>query len=96
MLVSNMQNFPQLGYGDLHKAWTKWRKRFTDYLSAAGKDKDSNRTKLSILRHCMGDRGRAILEMLFPAEVPLEDAEGRGVREGVRDRFKGDGEAVRL
>lgn len=81
MLVK-MQKLPELGDGELHSEWKKWKLRFTDYLNAAGKDKETDAIKLSILRHCIGDRGRKILAMLFPEKDSSDDDDSDDEEDG--------------
>lgn len=72
MLVK-MQKLPELGDGELHSEWKSWKLRFTDYLNAAGKDKETDAIQLSILRHYIGERGRVMLQMIFPNDDSSDD-----------------------
>lgn len=40
---------------------------------AVGKNSENDATKLSIMRHCIGQRGRTILQMFYPEEDSIDD-----------------------
>lgn len=61
-----MNKLSEMGEGELHAEWKLWKRRFMDYLIAVGKQEEPEATKLSILRHCIGERGRGVLAVLFP------------------------------
>ena len=46
--------------GNVSENWRKWRQQLTLYLSATEKDAKSDKIKLSILLHCIGEKGREI------------------------------------
>ena len=58
--------------GNMYHNWKKWKRDYEDYLEASESDNKSNKVKIGILRHLIGQEGKDVLDTFVYA--PPENA----------------------
>lgn len=69
--------------GNMYHNWKKWKRDYSDYLEASESDEKSDKVKIGILRHLIGDEGKDVMDTF--SYTPPEDSK---VLEKVLDKLE--------